>query len=93
MVAVPENCGSRSGPSIAADELGPARAAHIAEEALQDAEVGVARGLDARCVRRSSPMLPETRSRVSSPTRLQLLDLHLAAGRARSGSDASFLTA
>ena len=35
----------RSGPSIAAVQLRAARAAHVAEEALQDAEVRVARRL------------------------------------------------
>ena len=46
IVALPENTGSYSGPSTAAVRRGAARAADVAEEALQDPEVGLARGAE-----------------------------------------------
>ena len=52
IVALPENCGCASGPSIDGGQLGAPGAAHVAEEALQDAEVGVAGRLSARSARR-----------------------------------------
>ncbi len=50
IVALPENTGSYSGPFDRGDQLGAARSAHVAEEALEDAEVRVARPPAARCV-------------------------------------------
>ena len=68
MVALPENTRLAQRAVDRRGQLGAAGAAHVAEEALQDAEVGVAGGLQRDPLVAAARPCPTTRSRVSSPT-------------------------
>ena len=81
IVALPENTGWRSGPSIAAVSSRPPGAAHVAGEALQDAEVGVAGDLQAELILAQADRAGDLQARVLAD-QLQIADVRRGRDRA-----------
>ena len=91
IVALPENSGCAQRAVDRRGQLGAARAADVAEEALQDAEVRVARRLQRDALVAQADVARDAQPRVLAD-QLQLVDLHLLSSSAiRIG--AAFFTA